>query len=153
MKRKAVLLPVVAMALVGGTLLAGCSKKDTEKPSITIVSPTAKDHSVAVGETLKVKIEVSDNEELSSLKLGIHSAADGHTHEDHHHEHGTLRTRTEEPKELHFHWSCDLKGKQQTVEHEISIPKNTITRPYHLEVSCVDKAGNEAKAFQDLEVK
>lgn len=151
MMRKAGVITAIALAVLGGVLLTGCKKQDTEKPTINIVTPNKDNHDVAPGAKLNVKIELSDNVELSSLKLGIHWAGDGHTHEGHHH--GALRTRAGETVKLHYHWDCTLSGKSQTVEHAIEVPANTEHGPYHLEVSCVDKAGNEAKAFQDIHVE
>lgn len=153
MKRRVVVLSLIAMSLLGGVMLAGCNKKDTEKPTIVIVAPSKENHEVKPGATLKVRLEVSDNDALGSLKLGIHWAGDGHTHEDHHHDHGALRTRGDKHEKLHYHWDTELKGKKQVVEHEIKVPANAEHGPYHLEVSCVDKSGNEAKAFADIEVE
>ena len=157
MKRSVNVAAVCILSLTGAVLMGSCKKKevekDKEKPTIEIVTPNKENHDVAPGGTLKVKVKLTDNDELGSVKLNIHWAA-GHTHEGHHHGLATLRTRGEETGEFSYNWwKYGLGGKSQTVDHEIKIPMNAKHGAYHLAVFCTDRSGNEAQAFQDVHIE
>lgn len=158
MKRSVNVAAVCILSLTGAVLMGSCKKKevekDKEKPTIEIVTPNKENHDVAPGGTLKVKVKLTDNDELGSVKLDFHWAGDGHTHEGHHHGHGMLTTRGEGTAKFSYNWwKYGLGGKSQTVEHEIKIPENAKHDAYHLAVFCTDKSGNEAKAFQEVHVE
>lgn len=153
MKRQVVMLAASAMLLASGLVVSGCKKQDTQKPTIEVITPNEKDHDVMLGGKLKVKALLKDDQELSSAKLNVHSAADGHGHEGHHHGHGSLKTRAHEHKEFAFDKSFDINGKTYTLEYEIEIPGDALEGPYHLGVFCTDKAGNEEKVFVDIHIE
>lgn len=158
MKRSVNVAAVCILSLTGAVLMGSCKKKDVEKdkekPTIEIVTPNKEHHDVVPGGTLKVKVKLTDNDELGSVKLDFHWAGDGHTHEGHHHGHVMLTTRGKGTEKFSYTWwKYGLGGKSQTVEHEIKIPENAKHDAYHLAVFCTDKSGNEAKAFQEVHVE
>lgn len=153
MKRSVNVAAVCILSLAGAVLMGSCKKKDSVRPTIEIVTPNKENHDVVPGGTLRVKVKLTDNDGLSALKLNIHWAGDGHTHEGHHHGLATLRTRGEETVKFHYDWDTELSGRSQTVEHEIKIPMNAKHDAYHLAVFCTDRSGNEAQAFQDVHIE
>ena len=62
-------------------------------------------------------------------------------------------TRGEEKVKFSYNYSVDLKGKSATVEQRVKIPANAVESVYHLEVACVDLAGNETEAFQEIHIE
>lgn len=153
MVKKTVVMVACVALLAGASMFSGCKKKDTEMPTIEIVMPNAQEHEVKPGESLLVRVVVKDNEALGSVKLNIHWAGDGHTHEGHDHHHGASMTRGEEKVKFSYNYSVDLKGKSATVEQRVKIPANAVESVYHLEVACVDLAGNETGAFQEIHIE
>lgn len=153
------------MALAGVLSLGvmACKKDsvDTEKPSISIISPAAGTTLKAGGDVV-FKCKFSDNEGLDSYKMNIHWGEDhDHGADGHRHEH-----KGHEGKEHHFdgvrvivEGNGTLEGaKDKTVERTFRIEKkkgdkHVVNGKYHVMVHCLDKAGNESSAHLEVKVE
>lgn len=118
---------------------------DTEKPVIILNVPT--DHEAHLpGEELHLEADFSDNVELGSYKVEIHSAADGHEHRGENAEGEWFYTQTAEiPAGL----------KITSIHEHIMIPTEVNGTPiaeghYHLGIFLTDKAGNEQQLFIEI---
>ncbi|MBS7333707.1 MAG: DUF4625 domain-containing protein [Weeksellaceae bacterium] len=125
-------------------LLSSCSsdddKLDTEKPKIVLGKPT--DHqSYELGSTIEVQAILSDNVELGSYKIDIHSDGDGH-------EHRSTTTNWD------FSDTGVIEGnKEYVLNKTIQIPAGNITEGhYHLGIMVIDKAGNETESYIEIVV-
>ncbi|TCO09835.1 DUF4625 domain-containing protein [Natronoflexus pectinivorans] len=153
MKKLKYILP----AILALGLFAACSDDDdvdTTAPVIEIISP--EDHEeFHPGETIHLHAIITDDTELASWKIDIHYNSDGHTHSqvitlkhgDHDHHHGE--------KEWHVHKDGVIEGNVKTYELklELEIPDDAKHGEYHLGVFAVDKAGNQAQKFIEIEVE
>ncbi|MCX7696433.1 MAG: DUF4625 domain-containing protein [Bacteroidales bacterium] len=129
-----------------GILLISCKKEnDTIPPQISISEP--KENEIFKIDSLgKVEIHFnatfSDDEELGSYKIDIHSAA-GHSHKS------NLLISS-------FDTSITgaLSGRQYVLHQHILIPHFPLsdTGQYHLLVFCLDKAGNQTTTFRTFEI-
>ncbi|MFZ4785898.1 MAG: DUF4625 domain-containing protein [Flavobacteriales bacterium] len=124
--------------------LASCKKdkEDTTVPvigSIKVNGAVAEEHELNAGDVISVEITVSDNEELNQLKVNIHGADDGHTHD------GSTEGEVDAPNV--GVWSntqiFDLSGTALTQTISYTVPA-TISGHWHLEVQLIDDQGNEA---------
>lgn len=74
------LLVLLALAIA----VASCSKEDNEKPVITVSTPTD-NQAFAAGQSVNVKAEVTDNNELHGVHIMVTDAVGGHLlHEENH---------------------------------------------------------------------
>jgi hypothetical protein len=149
------ILPIVLMS-------CGKDNVDTTKPVIELIQPTA-EASFHPGDTIQFECVFSDNVELQSYNIKIHSAADEHEHlsvpefkksvliEEQGHEWSYEKSRVFE------------KGlKEIRVQHiEIIIPEAIqvgldeepiLPGHYHFGVFCIDGAGNESFVFVEIEI-
>lgn len=130
-------------------ILASCKKdeEDTTRPvigSVKVNGVVGNEHDVEAGTTISVEVAMSDNKDLNQLKVDIHSADDGHTH-------GDDGGATEEVEEANIGvWSdariISVSGESKTETLSFTIP-NTIKGHWHIEVSLIDKDGNEAVEY------
>jgi len=131
---KLIYLPVLCLF---ATLFFACDKdsEDVSKPVINLIEPEDGD-SLKIGAAVHFEMELSDNTELRSYKVDIHSNFDGHTH---------TKTATE-TVDFTYSRSWDVSELKNTLvhHHEITIPVNATEGNYHLMVYCTDKAGNES---------
>lgn len=104
---------------------------DTTKPVISLQSPSL-ESVVEAGQTLQLKAVLTDDQNLSQLRINIHNNFDGHDH----------GKTSAEP--FDFDEIVDLSGTTQTVERGIEIPADAAAGPYHLMLYCLDASGNEA---------
>lgn len=107
------------------------SDPDTEKPVISLVSP-ALESEIGAGQTLQLEIAVTDNQDLSSLRINIHNNFDGHDH----------NKKSAEP--FTFNETIEVSGTEEVVTRSIEIPADAAAGPYHLMAYCLDAQGNEA---------
>jgi hypothetical protein len=129
-------------------ILASCKKdeEDTTRPvigSVKVNGAVADEHDVEAGTTISIEVAMTDNKELNQLKVDIHSADDGHTHGD--------DGGGEEVEEENIGvWSdtriISVSGESDTETLSFTIP-NTIKGHWHIEVSLIDKDGNEAVEY------
>ena len=128
-------------------ILASCKKdeEDTTRPvigSVKVNGVVADEHDIEAGSAISVEIAMSDNKELNQVKVDIHSADDGHTHGE---------GESEEVEEENIGvWSdariISVSGESETETISFNVP-NTIKGHWHIEVSLIDKDGNEAVEY------
>ncbi len=132
---------IVLLALAA---LTSCEKKgDTEPPTIELVSPANGD-TLWVGSGIHLDAEFSDNVELGSYKISIHSNFNDHSHksaqQDNDHVAWNYQTT----------WDFEPGSRNAHIHHhEVQVPNEldghgVATGKYHFMVYCVDKAGNES---------
>ena len=127
-------------------ILASCKKEseDSTKPiinSVRINGIVADEHEMNAGETFTIEVSTSDNESLNQLKVNIHSADDGHTHDD-------VSGEVDAPN-IGL-WSetqiLNLSGTTNTQTLTLEIPA-VIAGHWHVEVMLIDEQGNEAVEY------
>lgn len=125
MKMKISVLLLVILAAMS------CRKDNDETPpTITSVQLTGNFtnlDSIPVGDTIHLKVEVTDDIALGQLKADFHQAFDAHT-----------------GRSVAFDYTLieDLSGKSYTYEKDIYIDSATLSGPYHLSVDLADHHGN-----------
>lgn len=129
----------VLLAVIGsGIVMISCDKDDdtdTTAPVINSATIDGKEEGIEanVGNAMTFEVKVSDNEALGQLKLDVHDAFDGHSHD----------------KSSGINWAnvaiIDLSGTEQTVSHDMEIPTNATAGPYHAEILVIDAEGNEGE--------
>lgn len=129
----------VLLAVIGsGVMMISCDKDDdtdTTAPVINSATIDGKEEGIeaSVGNAMTFEVKVSDNEALGQLKLDVHDAFDGHSHD----------------KSSGINWAnvaiIDLSGTEQTVSHDMEIPTNATAGPYHAEILVIDAEGNEGE--------
>src|SRR5690606_27842042 len=109
----------LSLAIVSLFVITSCSDDDTTvdttKPSIQIISPT--DHQeIAPGSVLNFKANLTDNVGLSSYKIEIHSAEDGHEH----------KAKQLAAAEFHYDFSSEIPNQATAfdLEKAIDIPED-----------------------------
>ena len=113
--------------------LGSCKKNEVDetRPVISEITEPLMNDTFLSGSELHVDLKVSDNDELSQLKIDIHSAEDGHSH-------GKVDASS--------YWETvvivDLSGKEQLVHEDIAIPADAASGTYHVIITAVDKSGN-----------
>lgn len=120
-------------------MMVACSSDDaadTNKPTITIAEPTAL-QKIGLGTNMHLHAVLTDNKELASYKIEIHSAEDGHEH----------RSTVEE---FHYEFIQTIGGTTHTIDREIAIPTNITQGHYHIGVFVLDKAGNQNQQFVEV---
>ena len=165
MKKSVIFLAVLMIATVG---FVSCENEnlDNEKPVVQIVSPV-EDEMVRPGKDIHFEVELSDNVALSSYKVNMHGAFDGHDHGVG----GTRNTKNltvTDSVEFSKTWLASdfialgeepIAGMRNATihHHHIEIPA-TITRTingeqkemplkeghYHFIVYCTDESGQES---------
>lgn len=115
--------------------------QDVERPvinSVMVNSVQQETHELTAGNSFVVQVGLTDNEDLSQLKINVHSADDGHGHVD---------LPGYEGLENVGLWSYsrvfNLSGTASSPTSTIAIP-DTITGVWHIEIMAIDKAGNES---------
>ncbi len=133
-------------SLLGASLLVihmlsitSCKKNEVDeiRPVISEITEPLMNDTLLSGSELHVDLKVSDNEELSQLKIDIHSAEDGHSH-------GKV--------DASAFWETvvivDLSGKEQLVHEYIDIPNDAASGVYHVILTAVDKSGNMSEVSE-----
>jgi hypothetical protein len=134
-------LAAIAFAIAIVTLASCGGEGDTTKPVIVLNEPH-EEEAFEFGATLRLDMDLSDNEALDQYKVEIHLAA-GHTH-----------TRaTEEPPSIFTATWDDVAGlRNKNVQHDITLPAEAEAGDYHLMVYCTDRAGNESHVVRTIEI-
>jgi hypothetical protein len=113
--------------------ITSCKKNEVDetRPIISEITEPLMNDTLFSGSEFHVDLKVSDNDELSQLKIDIHSAEDGHSH-------GKV--------DASAFWETviivDLSGKEQLVHEDIVIPADAASGIYHVILTAVDKSGN-----------
>lgn len=128
------------------TTLFSCSSDDnsvtdTEKPAIVINAPTDEQEFHSSDE-IHAHISFSDNVELTSYKIDIHFAGDGHAH----------RQMQDEFIEWNYETTGVISGKNDEVHLYITIPENIKQGHYHFGVYALDQAGNQEVQWIELDI-
>lgn len=132
---KKYILPLLSVTLLFSVFLTSCKKDEVDNtaPVIASVSEPLENDTLFSGNELHVDATISDDVELSQLKIDIHSA-EGHTH-------GKIAASG--------YWEkiviVNLAGKSQTVHQDIDIPADAAAGKYHVILTAVDKAGNSSE--------
>lgn len=134
------IFPIAFMALA---LLASCEKNDadTQKPQIEVISP-AEEQQIRLGDAIVFNVKFSDNEELKSYKVDIHSNFDAHTHKL-----GAVNDSV--AWTFQKSWDFPAGMSQMQIQHqEIVVPAVISEHPvsrgeYHITIYCTDASGNE----------
>ncbi len=137
----------LALSLV---LITACNKEcedcpgqapssDVTKPVITVQNPV-NESTLTGGDTLFFRARFTDDRELGQYKIDIHNSNDGHTH----------GKNSGIAPMFEYQSIIALTGvlSEQTVA--IPIPAESAAGKYHLIITAIDKAGNEAD-FQDVD--
>lgn len=139
----------VFLALIAITTIVSCKKEetDTTRPiieSVKVNGVEANEHEFNAGETITVEVQVSDNDALNQLKINVHAADDGHSHEGESGETFEPNTGTWSESEI-----VNLTGTNATRTATFQIP-NSVAGHWHVEVQLIDKEGNEATEYVTL---
>lgn len=135
--KKAIILSLAFVAV-----LSSCRKDtDDEAPvlsNIRINGLAGLDHELVAGNTFTLSLNASDNESLNQLKVDIHTADDGHSHQ------------TVSPLVRANDWEVfqviNLSGSSQSVSRSYTIP-NDQQGVFHLILQCLDAEGNESDTY------
>ncbi len=131
-----------AIAAISFSMLASCGDEgDTADPTIVLNEPE-EEEVLALGGTLHLDMDLSDNEALDEYKVDIHFAA-GHTH-----------SRAEQSASIFTDTWDDASGlRNKHVHHDITLPEDAAPGDYHLIIYCTDMAGNEAHVVRTIELE
>ncbi|MEX1189730.1 MAG: DUF4625 domain-containing protein [Bacteroidia bacterium] len=115
--------------------VSSCKKDDPDntKPTIDSVLEPLENDTLFSGTELHIDGTVSDNEELSQLKIDIHSAGDGH-------DHGKVSSASF----FEVIRIIDLAGRNQIFHEDIDIPQEAAAGKYHVILTAVDASGNQS---------
>lgn len=138
--KKAILILAAIVAL------ASCKKEseDTTKPvisSVKINGVVAEEHELNAGNTFTIDVVSEDNESLNQLKVNIHSADDGHTHDG-----GSGEVEAPNIGVWSETQIFDLSGTSNTKSLTLEVP-STVAGHWHVEVMLIDEQGNEADEY------
>lgn len=133
------------------SVFMGCNKEcedcpgqppsaDVTKPVISVAEPV-NDQSITTGDSIHLRASVTDDRELGQFKVDIHSAEDGHAHG---------KSNGAAP---FFEYSkiVTLTGVASNQDFYIPIPRESAAGKYHLILTALDKAGNEAE-FKEVDL-
>jgi len=125
-----------ALCVCASVFISSCKKDtpDSEAPIITAVEEPLMNDTLFTGNELHIEASISDNEELSQLKIDVHAAEDGHNH-------GKV--------DASAYWETvviiDLSGASTSIHEHIDIPTDAASGLYHVILTAVDKAGNQSE--------
>lgn len=126
--------------------LTACKKeeeKDTTKPEIKVTSPIM-EQEYKLGDTIRFKGSITDNENLASFKTDIH-LGEGHKHKS---------ISGNRSGDWEYKKTTPISGTSYTINEEIIIPASADTGEYHFIVNALDEAGNAANFVEvDIDVK
>jgi hypothetical protein len=135
---------IIWISLILG--LAACKKdEDTSAPVVDYVrvnGVAADEHELLAGESFTVQLKLTDNEALNQVKLNVHAADDGHTHNgmgggDDHGPNVGIWTASR---------ILNLDGTEAVKNLTFSVPDD-VAGHWHLEVLLIDEKGNEAEEY------
>lgn len=135
--------------ILAGSILAACSDSSKTNPpqmSLTSISPALGQDlicgflsenviSIQAGDTLKIGLNITAENELSQLKIDIHENSDCHEHEH---------------KDMPFNKTIikNLSGLEANFIEEIAIPSHAAHGNYHIDVQTLDQKGNEGNSLE-----
>lgn len=128
------ILPFLSITLLFSVFLTSCKKDEVDNtaPVIATVSEPLENDTLFTGNDLHVDATITDDVELSQIKIDIHSA-EGHSH-------GKIAASG--------YWEkiviVNLSGKSQNIHQDIEVPADAAAGKYHVIMTAVDKAGNSS---------
>lgn len=138
------------MAILFAAVFTSCSSDDGERPSVEVMEPH--DNSVvSKGGKILLKAMLADEIELSSYKVDIHYAGDGHTHKD----------GDASGVEWDFEMTQEISGTTHEIDMEIDVPLSIMHQgkeetvkegEYHLGVFVINGSGRDNRTFVDIEI-
>jgi hypothetical protein len=135
----------VILLIAFSVILFSCTKEqDNQAPEIRAVRVNgvmADEHELEAGTVFNVQLALSDDMDLNQVKVSVHPADDGHSHEG----------ESSESNEPNIGvWSAsvivNLSGTEENRTVQMSVPAE-VAGYWHLEVLLIDKAGNEAEEY------
>lgn len=145
---KKILLSVLFVAL----LFVACRKDtkiDVVAPAVSKVLVNGGDSTIVhaqAGSTLQVTIEVTDNDRLNEVRLVVHDAENGHTHDGSGHAGGEMRLNSGA-------WGkqdvLQADNTSATIQVEVNVP-DSIAGQWHLVVNALDQVGNVSAEYTVL---
>jgi uncharacterized membrane protein len=135
---KKYILPLLSTILVFSVAFTSCKKEEVDNtaPVISSVSEPLDNDTLFTGNELHVEATITDDVELSQLKIDIHSA-DGHSH-------GKIAAGALWEKIV----IMNLSGTSQTIHEHIEIPADIAAGAYHVIFTAVDKSGNSSEILE-----
>ncbi|MFM2000057.1 MAG: hypothetical protein RL204_2004, partial [Bacteroidota bacterium] len=109
--------------------------------SVKINGVVADEHELNAGNTFTIDVVSEDNESLNQLKVNIHSADDGHTHDG-----GSGEVEAPNIGVWSETQIFDLSGTSNTKSLTLEVPA-TVAGHWHVEVMLIDEQGNEADEY------
>jgi hypothetical protein len=130
-------------------LLSSCRDKDPIDVKVPIFDfvhvndSLSNEHEILAGSAIAIQVKVSDDRELRQLKMEIHAAEDGHTHDGEGSDGGE---NTPNVGIWTFSDIVNLSGTAETRTWTITLP-DSIGGYWHCELLLIDNVGNEAPAY------
>ncbi|MBF6596963.1 MAG: DUF4625 domain-containing protein [Fermentimonas sp.] len=168
--KKSVLITAIVLKAVLGLVSCDSENLDNERPVVKVILPS-EDELVIPGSDIHFEVEMSDNAALSSYKVNIHGAFDGHGHGEA--LSATTRAASDSVEFSRTWLESDFialgeepisgKTKVSVKHHHMKIPAS-VTRTidgeqkemplkeghYHFIVYCTDEAGQESFASKEI---
>ncbi|MGQ1785013.1 MULTISPECIES: DUF4625 domain-containing protein [unclassified Saccharicrinis] len=158
MKKILFVLPIFIFVFVA---CSSSDEVDTTKPTIELMKPVDGE-AFHPGDKIEFICNFSDNDELASYKVDIHSAFDSHAHSA-----IQLKSGAEEDHgeawDYENTWTFEDGLSTASVSHQEMVIPVTILHEgvseevaeghYHLGVYCLDAAGNQSEFFIEIEIE
>jgi len=128
------------LGIAAFSVLSGCGKSDTTPPTLEVVVAGIEpgtEVELAAGTTVSVTVLVQDEQELSELRLDLHSAA-GHSHE------GGTETFVLSSGSWTKLVQVELEGTSHLYQANWTVPED-VRGIWDFVVDAVDAEGNEAE--------
>jgi hypothetical protein len=140
---KTIVNQILIISIFVFTISSCKDEKDKTAPVIKSVSEPLQNDTLFTGDELHVDASITDNEELSQLKIDIHSADDGHTH-----------GKTDASAFWETVRIVTLSGTSSSIHEDIAIPGDAAAGKYHVILTAVDKAGNQSEFVErDIHIR
>jgi hypothetical protein len=139
------ILKSLVVLFAAALVLQSCKQEDTTAPIISSVSVNdtlGQDFMVLPGDSLQIQFTISDDNLLSQMKVNIHDAADGHSHN------GVVDTAAVVPNVGLWTDMQIISLFESTVTKTLLyVVPDTIHGVWHWELQAVDERGNSAEEF------
>ena len=136
--KKLIYLSLVTISLFGFTSCED-DDNDTEKPGVKIITPT-NHQEIEPGTVMAITASFTDNAGLSSYKIEIHSADDGHEH----------KAKQVENFEYSFEGSVNNKDLNYELNHSVAVPADVADGHYHVGITVLDVNGNQNQQYVEV---
>jgi len=128
------------------------SSLDTTKPEINLISPKDEAH-LHLGDEINIEAILKDNIELGAVKIDIHYAGDGHTHNHRSASVQEVSSSTNTQWEFTKEEAIPSGKKEYAYNYKVAIPQEgIIDGAYHLGLILIDKAGNQSETYIEIDI-